>query len=75
MKKAMDIRIHPAVNGVCDTSCLDLGNDTGPQQTVTSFLQRIDINQTTYENASPLGKRKLLLQRQVKYVDDIIVTR
>ena len=75
MKKAMDIRIHPAVNGVCDTSCLDLGNHTGPQQTVTSFLQRIDINQTTYENASPLGKRKLLLQRQVKYVDDIIVTR
>ena len=45
MKKAMDRRRNPAVNGVCDAACLELSEDPFPRQTVTNCLQRIYIRE------------------------------
>ena len=39
------------------------------------FLQRIDRKPITYENNFPIKKSLLLSERQVNYVDDIIVKR
>ena len=49
--------------------------DPVPWQTVTNCLQIVDGNPITYENAFPPRKQEFLLQRQVKYVGSIIVTR
>ena len=38
-------------------------------------MQRIGRKPITYENASPLINQALISQRQVKYVEDIIVKR
>ena len=73
--KALEIRINLAVNGVCNADYLELGEDPVPRQTVTNFLQRINSKPITYENASPQINQALLSQRQVEYVEDIIVTR
>ena len=43
--------------------------------TVVNCLQRIGSNPITYDKAYPLRNQELLSQRQVKYVEDIIVTR
>ena len=48
--------------------------DPVPKQTVFNFLQMIDRKPITYENAFPLKNMILLLENQVKYVEDIIVT-
>ena len=42
---------------------------------MTSCLQRIGSKPITFENEFNLKKRALISQRQVKYVEDIIVTR
>ena len=43
--------------------------------TVAKFSKRIVIDNITYENAFHLRYKDPLLERQVKYVEDIIVTR
>ena len=63
------------VNGVCDTACLELGRDPVTQMTVANFLQRIVSKPIIYENEFPPRKQAFISQRQVKYVEDIIVTR
>ena len=75
LNKSMERRRNPAVNGVCDAACLDLGEDNVPRQTVTIFLQRIGNKPITYNNSSPPRNQALLSKRQVKYAADIIVTR
>ena len=42
---------------------------------VANILKRIGSKLVIYNNSLPLGKRALLLKMQVKYVEDIIVTR
>ena len=42
---------------------------------MTNFLQRIGSKLIKYNNASPLRKWALLSQSQLKYVEDISVTR
>ena len=54
---------------------MDLGLDIVPKQTVFNILQRIGRKPITYENDLPMKKRALLLENQVKYVEDIIVKR
>ena len=43
--------------------------------TVLIFLESIVSKIIIYENALPMRKQVLLSERQVKYVEDIIVTR
>ena len=62
------------VDGLCDVACLELGQDTVPRQTVANCLLRIGFKPITYKNALPMSKRELISQRQVNYVEDIIVT-
>ena len=42
---------------------------------MTNYLQRIGSKPITYKNASPPRNWALLSQRQVKYVEYVIVTR
>ena len=60
---------------MCDTACLDLGEYHVPQKIVTNCLQSIGNKSITYKNASPQRKQAFPSQRQVIYVEDIIVTR
>ena len=66
-KKALEIWRNPAVNRF-------FNEDPVPQMTVPIFLQRIGSKPIKFYNASPLRNKALLPQRQVKYVEDIIVT-
>ena len=66
---------YPAVRGKCDEACLELGLDTVPKQKVFNVLQRIDREPIAYENELPMNKRAFISERQVKYVEDIIVKR
>ena len=75
LKKDMERRMNTEVNGLCYLSCLELGEDPVPQQTVTKFLQGIDRNPITYKNAFSSIKKALLPQRKINYVEDITVTR
>ena len=43
--------------------------------TVANCLKSIDRNMITYDNYFPPIKKALILLRQVKYVEDTIVTR
>ena len=63
------------VDAVCDEGYLELGEDTVTLMTVAIFLQRIVINTITYEKYFTLRQQVLLSERQVKYVEDIVVTR
>ena len=47
--------------------------DPVPKQKIFNVLQRIVRKPLTYENDFPMKKRALLLENQVKYVEDIIV--
>ena len=68
MKKSIERRRNTAVNGLCD-------EDRVTRMTVINCLKRIGSRQIKFENSYPPGKQALILQRQVKYVEDIIVTR
>ena len=63
------------VDGVCDEGYLELGEDPITRSTVVKRLKIIGSKSITYENSLPLVYLALLSQRQVKYVEDIIVTR
>ena len=71
----MERHRNPSVNGVFDADCLELGEDPVPGQIVTNNLQRIGSKPITYNNTYPPINWALLLQRQLNYVEDIIVTR
>ena len=71
----MEIQNNPEPNGVHDAACLGLGKDPIPRQKVTNCLQRIGRKPITYYNVFPPKKWLLLFQRQVNYVEEIIVTR
>ena len=71
----MEIRRKPAVDGLCDESCLELCKYPVPLIIVVNCLQRIGRKPITYNNAFPVSKRAFLLQIKLKYVEDIIVTR
>ena len=45
------------------------------KQTVFNVLHRIFRKKITYENVYPMKKRKFLPERQVNYVEDIIVKK
>ena len=66
---------YTAVIGQCDETCLYLGLDPVPKETVFNVLQRIGRKLITYENSFPMKKRALLSESQVKYVEDVIVKR
>ena len=70
----MNIR-YPYLRGQCDEACLGLGLYPFPKQKIFNVLQRIGRKPITYENAFPRKKRELLLENQVKYVEDSIVKR
>ena len=75
IKKYLEILRNPTVDVVCDERDLDLSEDTVPQMTVVNCLKRIDINPITYEISFPLRNCTFLLEIQLKYVQDVIVTR
>ena len=64
---------YPSLRGHCDETCLELGLDPVPKQTVFNVLRRIGRKPITYENVFPVKKRSLLSEKQVKYVEDIII--
>ena len=66
---------NPDMIGQSDEACLELSLDQVPKQTVFNVLQRIGRKPITYENSLPMKKMVLLSENQVKYVEDIIVTR
>ena len=68
LKKAMERRRNLAVNLLCD-------EDTVTQTTGNNCLQRIGSRKITFDNDLPPGNQALLSHNQVKYVEDIIVTR
>ena len=53
LKKAMERRRNPEVDGACDAACLGLVEDPVPRQTVTNCLQRIGGKPVIYDNAFP----------------------
>ena len=55
-------------NGVCDESCLGLGEDPVPKQTVANCFKIIGSNPITYNNSFPIFNWELLSQSQVNYV-------
>ena len=75
LKKALVSIQYPYVRRQCGQSCLGLGLDLVPKQTVFNSLQSIGRKLITYENAFPMKKSALLSKRQVKYVESIIVKR
>ena len=54
---------------------MELLFDPVPKKMVLNVLQRVLGKPIKYENAFPMKKRALLPERQVKYVEDIIVKR
>ena len=66
---------YPSVGGQCNEISLELRFDPVPKQTAFYVLQWIGRKTITYENAFPRKNRGLLSERQVKYVEDIIVKR
>ena len=67
--------MSPMVDGVCDEGDLELGEDYGPRITVINCLKRIGGKAITYQCDFFMRKRALPLERQIKYVEDMIVTR
>ena len=66
----MERHRNPSVNGVFDADCLELGEDPVPGQIVTNNLQRIGSKPITYNNTYPPRNWAVLLQRQLKYVEE-----
>ena len=60
---------------MCNAAFLGLGEDPFHQQTVTNCLKVIGSKPITYGNSFSPINQALILQVQVKYVEDIIVTR
>ena len=56
LKKVLERRRNPVVNGVCDAACLGLGRDPVTQMTVANFFQRIVSKPIIYENDPPHPK-------------------
>ena len=75
LKKALVNSWYPYVGGHCGESFLKLGLDPVPKKTIFNVLQRIGRKRITYENSFPMKNAALLSERQVKYVEDIIVKR
>ena len=63
------------VYGVCDEWYLELGEDPITQMALANCLNIIGGKATTYDNAFTLIKWDFLSEIQVKYVQDIIITR
>ena len=51
---------YSAVRGQCAESCLELGLDTVPNQTLFNVLQRIDRKPLTYDNAFYMKNMELV---------------
>ena len=60
---------------MCGEACLELVEDPVPRMTVANCLQRIGSNPITHNKSFHISNRTFLLQRQVNYVEYIIVTR
>ena len=71
----MDGLRNPTVDGVRDEGDLELSEDTITQIPLANFSKRIVSKHITYYNSLPLRKRVLLSKMQVKYTQDIIVTK
>ena len=63
------------VNGVSDEACLGLSKYPVPWSTVVNCLKGIGNKPIEKNNAFLMSKKALLSKRQVKYIEDIIVTR
>ena len=70
----MEIMRNPT-DGVCDEGYLELGGDLIPRPTVVNFLKIIGSKLITYKNAYHLRYWELLSERQIKYDEDIFLTR
>ena len=57
----------------CDEGFGGVGLNPVHKQTIFNVLQRIGSKPVTYKNAFPMKKKTLLLENQVKYVEDMIV--
>ena len=68
LKKYLERRRNPAVNGVCD-------EDNLTRMEVNNSLHRIGSRPIKFENVLPPEKQALISKNQVKYVEGIIVTR
>ena len=66
---------YPSLRGKYDEACLELGLDRFHKQTVFNVLRKICRKPITYDNVFLDKKRALLSNSQVKYVEDIIITR
>ena len=75
LEKYLERLMNPTVDGVCYEGGLELCEDPINQMTVANFLKIIEGDPITYDNALPLRNQALLSQIQVKYVEDIILTR
>ena len=74
-EKYLEIQRKENVYGVCDEGDLELGEDYGPRITVNNCLKRIGGKAITYQCDFFMRNRALPLERQIKYVEDMIVTR
>ena len=60
---------------MCDKGNLELGEDPVPWIKVSNHLKSIFSKPITYENTFPLIHWALLSERQVNYVEYVVVTR
>ena len=75
MKIALENRKTPVVNWVCGKAYLELGKDSITWSTLDHFLLRIVRKPIVYKNSLPMSKPVLLSQSNIKYIEDIIITR
>ena len=54
LKEALVNSRYPSLGGQCGESCLELGLDPVPKQTVFNVLRRIGRNLITYDNVFPV---------------------
>ena len=66
---------YPYLRGKCDEDWLELVLDPVTKQTVFNVLRRIGRNSITCENVFPVKKISFLSEKQVKYVEDVIIRR
>ena len=75
MNKKLESKRKSKVERVWYEGNLELGEYLIPQMIVTIFLRSIRNRTIMYQNAFPMRRRKFLSDKQVNYVQYIIVLR
>ena len=73
LKEALVNSRYPSLRGQCDETCLELGLDPVPKQTVFNVLRRIGRKPIAYENIFHVKKISLISDSQVKYGEDLVI--